>query len=147
MMKRKKTFALCLIIGLTLLCSLSSCDGETEPNMYISNFYINDTSDSLFVDFHYSYKDYKYELQQGYRSYSLGSGDTMSFLFEEYPDDISRADTISIKNSTGKFLFYPVNYGSFWNEKYKEISSGENISRYYFIDDSTLAKCDTMLKN
>jgi uncharacterized membrane protein len=78
-MKRKKTFALCLIIG--LIYSLSSCDEETEPNMYISNFYINDTSDSLYVDFHYSYEDYKGELQQGYRSYSLGSRDTMSFLY------------------------------------------------------------------
>ncbi|MEE0082797.1 MAG: hypothetical protein UE068_01120, partial [Paludibacteraceae bacterium] len=86
MMKRKKTFALCLLIG--LISSLVSCDEDlTEPNLYPSYFYINDTSDSLYVDFHYSYEDYKGELQQGYRSYSLGSRDTMSFLYGEHPDD------------------------------------------------------------
>lgn len=145
MMKRKKTFALCLIIG--LIYSLSSCDEETEPNMYISNFYINDTSDSLYVDFHYSYEDYKGELQQGYRSYSLGSRDTMSFLYGEHPDDIDRADTISMKNSKGEYVFYHADWGTFWSEKYYGVENGEYTSRYFFIDDSTLAKCDTLLKN
>ena len=146
-MKQVGKLNLCLLIGLTLLCSFSSCDGETEPNMYASYFYINDTSDSLFVNFHYSYKDHRYELQQGYRSYSLGYRDTISFLYGEYPDDMARADTISIKNSIGEYLFYPANYGSFWNEKYYEVYSGEYVNRYYFIDDSILARCDTMLKN
>ena len=146
-MKQVGKLNLCLLIGLTLLCSLSSCDGETEPNMYASYFYINDTSDSLFVNFHYSYEDYKGELQQGYRSYSLGLRDTMVFLYGEHPDDIDRADTLSIKNSKGEYVFFHADWGTFWNEKYYGVENGEYTNRYFFIDDSTLAKCDTMLKN
>jgi hypothetical protein len=146
MMKRKKTFALCLLIG--LISSLVSCDEDlTEPNLYPSYFYINDTSDSLFVSFHYSYEDYKKYLQQGYRSYSLGPRDTMSFLYGEHPDDIDRADTISMKNNKGEYLFYHADWGTFWSEKYYSVKNGEYTSRYFFIDDSTLAKCDTLLKN
>ena len=145
-MKQAGKLNLCLLIG--LIYSLASCDEDlTEPNIYASYFYINDTSDSLFVDFHYSYEDYKGELQQGYMSYSLGLRDTMVFLFGEHPDDIDRADTLSMKNSKGEYVFFHADWGTFWNEKYYGVKNGEYTNRYFFIDDSTLAKCDTMLKN
>ena len=146
-MKQVGKLNLCLLIGV-ILSSLFSCDEDTtEPNLYVSNFYINDTSDSLYVDFHYSYNDYKDELQQGYRSYSLGLRDTMVFLFGEHPDDIDRADTLSMKNSKGEYVFFHADWGTFWNQKYYGVENGEYTNRYFFIDDSTLAKCDTMLKN
>ena len=146
-MKQVKVLMLCLLIGVTS-SFLSSCDEDlTEPNIYLSCFYINDTTDSLFVSFRYSYEDYKKELQQGSKSYSLGPKDTASFLYGEIPYDITCADTISMRNNSGEFLFYPYNYGSFWSEKYYTVHNGEYISRYYFIDDSILARCDTMLKN
>ena len=147
-MKQVGKLKLYLLIGL-IGSSFCSCDdGETEIEpLCPSYFYINDTSDSLYVDFHYSYEDYKGELQQGYRSYSLGLRDTMVFLFGEHPDDIDRADTLSMKNSKGEYVFFHADWGTFWNEKYYGVENGEYTNRYFFIDDSTLAKCDTMLKN
>lgn len=144
-MKLEKTSVLCLIIGLISI-SISSCDEQTEPNIYVSNFYINDTSDSLFVDFNYSYNDYKNELQKGNRSYSLGVGDTVTMLYGENPDDITRADTLWMKNSKGSYLFLHIEWNDLWNDKFNGKKNGEHTNRYFFIDDSTLAKCDSMIK-
>ena len=147
-MKQVGKLKLYLLIGL-IGSSFCSCDdGETEIEpLCPSYFYINDTSDSLFVSFHYSYKENKEEWRQGDTSYFLGIKDTLSFLYGEVPNSIYCADTISMKNSMGEYMFFRANYGSFWNEKYYKIQRGNDENRYYFIDDSTLAKCDTMLKN
>lgn len=143
-MKQRRTLIFCLIIGLT--SSFYSCDdGETEP-LRPSYFYINDTSDSLLVSFRYSYKDNKEEWHQGYKTYFLGVNDTMSFQYGEIPYSIYCADTISIKNSMKEYRFYHSNFGAFWNEKYFITQEEHGENRYYFIDESTLAKCDTMLK-
>ena len=147
-MKQVGKLKLYLLIGL-IGSSFCSCDdGETEIEpLCPSYFYINDTSDSLFVSFHYSYKENKEEWRQGDTSYFLGIKDTLSFLYGEVPNSIYCADTISMKNSMGEYMFFRANYGSFWNEKYYGVENGEYTNRYFFIDDSTLAKCDTMLKN
>lgn len=142
-MKQVKILTLFLTFG--LIINMSSCDKLTtsEPEIYSNYFFINDTSDSLYVDFHYSHKSIADgKIYQGYKSYSLGLQDTISFYFNDILPDFSCADTVWMHSPKMKLKLHDFGfaYTLFYSNKRKIVSKGDNEYTYYFMDDSTLKK-------
>ena len=141
-MKQVKKSMHFLIFG--LLIKLSSCDKLTksEPEIYSNYFFINDTSDSLYVDFHYSHKSIADgKVYQGYKSYSLGLEDTISFYSNDTLPNFSCADTVWMRSPKMKLKlhdYYGFSFSLFYSNKRKSVSRGDHEYTYYFMDDTTL---------
>lgn len=143
-MEQVKKLTIFLIFGLIII-NLPSCDKLTtsEPEIYSNYFFINDTSDSLYVDFHYSHKSIADgKIYQGYKSYSLGLQDTISFYSNDTLPNFSCADTVWMHSPKMKFRLHDFGfaYTMFYNDKRKIVSKGDNEYAYYFMDDQAIDK-------